>query len=112
MAQKPQIISFPVDRRARRQAALRAADRRLRVVARLRRIFGWVTAVAFVLFCAANLSLFSRDTLRHMGAWIAAGLSSADAGTIVEYATGNTPMVAAFADSLAVADNDTLNLQK
>ncbi|MGM9612550.1 MAG: DUF5711 family protein, partial [Butyricicoccus sp.] len=71
-----------------------------------------VTAAAFVLFCAANLSLFSRDTLRHMSAWIVAGLSSADAGTIVEYATGNTPTVAAFADSLAVADNDTLNLQK
>lgn len=112
MAQKPQIISFPADRRARRRAAMRAADRRLRVVARLRRIFGWVTAAAFVLFCAANLSLFSRDTLRQVGAFIAAGLSSADAGTVVEYATGNTPTVAAFVDGLAVADNDTLNLQK
>lgn len=59
MAQKTQIISFPSDRRARRRAVLHAADRRLRIVARLRRIFGWVTAASVVLFCAANLSMFS-----------------------------------------------------
>ena len=112
MAQKPQIISFPADRRARRRAALRAADRRLRIVARLRRVFGWITAAAFILFCAANLSLFSRDTLKQIGMYFTAGLSAADAGSIVEYITGNTPVVASFADGLAVADNDTPNLQK
>lgn len=112
MAQKPQIISFPADRRARRRAALRAADRRLRIVARLRRVFGWITAAAFILFCAANVSLFSRDTLKQIGMYFTAGLSAADAGSIVEYITGNTPVVASFADGLAVADNDTLNLQK
>lgn len=41
-----------------------------------------------------------------------AGLSGADAGDSVEYATENTPVVAAFTDGIAVADNDSLNLQK
>lgn len=112
MARKPQIISFPADRRARRRAALRSPDRRLRTVARLRRIFGWLTAAAFVLFCAANLSLFSRETLRQFGALLTTGLTAADAGNVVEYAAENTATVAAFADGLAVADNDMLNLQK
>ena len=112
MAQKPKIVSFSSDRRARRRAALRAADRRLRVVARLRRIFGWLTAVAVVLFCAANFSAFSPDSLKQFGAYLVAGLSNADAGNIVEYATQNTPVVAAFEDGVAVADSDTLSLQK
>jgi hypothetical protein len=112
MAEKPQIAPFSAERRARRRAARRAADKRLRTVARLRHFFGWVTAAAFVLFWAANMSLFSRDSLHQLGSIITAGLDHADAGTLIQYATENTATVSAYADGLAVADSDVFNLQK
>ncbi len=84
MAEKPQIAPFSAERRARRRAARRAADKRLRTVARLRHFFGWVTAAAFVLFWAANMSLFSRDSLHQLGSIITAGLDHADAGTLIQ----------------------------
>ena len=112
MAHPTQMLPSAAERRARRRAVLRAADGRLRLIARLRRIFGWITAAAFVLFCAANLSLFSRDSLQQFGAIVAAGLSPGDAGSTIEYATENTPVVVSFSDGLAAADNDSLSLQK
>lgn len=112
MEQKTPAPSRAYERREYQRMLRKAPDRRLRVVARLRRVLGWVCAAAFVLFCAANLSLFSRQSLRQLGAFVTDGLTADDTGTTVEFETGGAAVVTAFGDGLAVADNDALSLQK
>lgn len=99
-------------RREQQRKLLQAPDRRLRLVTRLRRVLGWVCAAAFVLFFAANASLFTRETLRSFGIFATDGLRSADAGNSITFDTSGTALVAAFGDGLAVCDHDALILQK
>lgn len=99
-------------RREQKRMLRNTPDRRLRLVARLRRVLGWVCAAAFVLFCAANYSLFTRETLRQLGVFATDSLQAADMGNIIAFETGGTAVVTAFGDGLAVADNDALSLQK
>lgn len=109
MAQKPQTVR--VDRRARRRMIRNAPDRRVRLVARLRRVFGFMTLAAVILFFAANMSLFSRESMRQLRSYFTAGFVSGEGGDRIEYEAGNAATVAIFGEGIAVADNDTLTLQ-
>lgn len=109
MVQKPHTAR--VDRRARRRMIRNAADKRLRVVARLHRIFGFLTIAAAILFFAANMSLFSKESLRQIGTYLTAGFSAGQAGDRIEYEAGNSAAILPFGDGVAVADNDNLVLK-
>lgn len=110
MAQKSNVIRM--DRRAARRRMMRnSPDKRLRLVYRLRRIFGIMTMVAVILFCAANASLFTKVSLQRLGGYITAGLAAKTSGDRIEFETGNTASLVTFGDGIAIADNDTLTLQ-
>ncbi len=100
-----------MDRQTRRRMIRNAADKRLRLVSRLRRIAGFVTLAAIILFFAANPTLFSREAMRQLGAYFTAGLSTSQTGDRIEYETGNGATVAVFGDGVVTVDSDTLALR-
>lgn len=85
-------------------------DRRVRLVARLRRVVGFVTLAAVILFFAANMSLLSKESLRQLGVYITAGVSAGEGGDRIDFEAGNAAAVSVFSDGVAVADNDNLTL--
>ena len=111
MAQKPKIVSFPSDRE-HAPAALRVPQTAAAGCGKAAAHFWMADRSGSCPVLRSQFFRVSPDSLKQFGAYLTAGLSNADAGNIVEYATENTPVVAAFEDGVAVADSDTLNLQK
>lgn len=104
------IVSFPENPRDRRRLRNSRTDRRLRVVSRLRQIFGWLLLLSVVVFFASNASLLSLDSLRRIPMLFQSSLSASADGNVLTFDGGPAVDAAGFAGGLAVANSDTVSL--
>lgn len=109
MSETQKVARFPATKRERRRLLLRSKDGRLRVVALLRGVTGWLLLFSIVLFLAANYRLFLPDNLRRAISYANLGLTAApgDMNTI-PFQSSSYVDAELFAGGLAVADSDTL----
>lgn len=112
MAKMQNVVPFPASEKERKKLLKRSGDPRLRIVMRLRRLTGWALAAAMLLFVLVNASLFSINTLRRTAASFSTGLAAEQTGDVIEYPSGDVVGVAALAEGLALADSDTLYIEK
>lgn len=110
MADQHNIVTFPRKKRDRRRLQNARNDRRLVVVSRLRRLFGWLLVIALALFCAANFTLFSMDSLRRTASFFRAGLSPAEDFSTVRFDGGAAVDAAVFSGGVAILSSDTLTI--
>ena len=103
---KQNIIRFPLSRRERRQRLLDSKDARIRTTALLRMLCGWALVLGTALFLIANYRIFTPTSLRTLGSYIAAGI------TTINYENETFSDGALFESGLAYADSDALFLSR
>lgn len=109
MSENQKVARFPATKRERRQLLLRSKDGRLRAVALLRGLTGWLLLFSIILFLAANYRLFLPDNLRRVSSYANLGLTAAPGDmNIIPFQSSSYVDAELFAGGLAVADSDTL----
>ena len=112
MANEHNVVAFPQKKRDRRRLKNARTDRRLLVVSRLRRVFGWLLLLSVALFCAANFTLFSMDSLRSAAGFLKLGASKGEALDVVALDGGPAVDASAFGDGVAILSSDTLTVRQ
>lgn len=107
------IIRFPTSARARRKLLRESKDPRLRLVAALRMVCGWLLVAGVLLFSLHNYRLFTPTSLRSLVEYTVAGLRRHEGDiTTINYENGIFTDGALFRSSLAYADSDALYLAR
>lgn len=102
--------SMRMARNERRRKILKSPDRRLRIVARLKRILGIILVAVSVITITLNSSKLSANTVSEIIGYFWAGIDDASVGTHIDYETQNSSIVKPFNQGVVVADNDMMSI--
>lgn len=108
MSQKANPISMT--RAERRRRIRNSLDRRLRLVAKLRRLVGVIIIIITVLTITVNGPKLSIKSITNIFDYIWSGIDDASIGTRIEYKTQKGSIVRAFNQGVVVVDNDIMSI--
>lgn len=108
MPQKTKSIRMA--RNERRRKIRNSPDRRLRIVAKLRRLVGVMIIVVSVLTITINGPKINANSISEFMSYFWAGIDDAQEGTYIEYKSQNSSVVKPFNQGVVIADNDSMSI--
>ena len=102
--------SLRMARNERRRKIRNSPDRRLRVVAKLRRLVGVMIIVISVLTITVNGPKINSGSISEFIGYFWAGIDDAQEGTYIDYQSQNSSVVKPFNQGVVVSDNDSMSI--
>lgn len=102
--------SLRMARNERRRKIRNSPDRRLRVVAKLRRLVGVMIIVISVLIITVNGPKINSGSISEFIGYFWAGIDDAQEGTYIDYQSQNSSVVKPFNQGVVVSDNDSMSI--
>lgn len=97
-------------RNERRRKIRNSPDRRLRVVAKLRRLVGVMIIVISALTITINGPKINANSISEFMSYFWAGIDDSQEGTYIDYQALNVSVVKPFNQGVVVADNDSMSI--
>ena len=102
--------SLRMARNERRRKIINSPDRRLRFVAKMRRLVGIMIIVISALTITINGSKINANSISQFIGYFWAGIDDAQEGNYIDYQSINASIVKAFNQGVVVADNDSMSI--
>ena len=102
--------SLRMARNERRRKIRNSPDRRLRIVAKLRRLVGMTLVIISVLTITLNSSKISPNSISQFMGYFWAGIDDASVATHIDYQSENSSIVRPFNQGVVVVDNDMMTI--